>query len=74
MILVVGGLLRLQDHFPQYLLSDAYGNTWLYIPFLLLAVGCSCLSGFLSAKFNCGGTDYTNIQNNLLLEHLLIRF
>lgn len=50
MILVVGGLLTVARPFSQYLLSDAYANTWLYIPFLLLAVGCSCLSGFLSAN------------------------
>lgn len=50
MILVVGGLLTIARPFVTYVLSDSYENTWLYIPFLLLAVGCSSLSGFLSAN------------------------
>jgi len=50
MLLVVGGLLTIARPFVTYILSDSYENTWLYIPFLLLAVGCSCLSGFLSAN------------------------
>lgn len=50
MLLVVGGLLTIARPFVIYILSDSYENTWLYIPFLLLAVGCSCLSGFLSAN------------------------
>lgn len=50
MVLVVGGLLTIARPFVIYILSDSYESTWLYIPFLLLAVGCSCLSGFLSAN------------------------
>lgn len=50
MVLVVGGLLTIARPFVTYILSDSYESTWLYIPFLLLAVGCSSLSGFLSAN------------------------
>lgn len=50
MVMVVGGLLTIARPFVTYILSDEYEVTWKYIPFLLLAVGCSSLSGFLSAN------------------------
>ena len=49
-ILVVGGLLTIARPFVTYALGESYQATWRYIPFLLLSVGCSSLSGFLSAN------------------------
>ena len=50
LILITGGLLTIARPFTEFVLSDSYRITWLYIPILLLAVGSSCLSGFLSAN------------------------
>lgn len=48
---IVSGLLVISRVVVQYLLSNSYRESWKYIPFLLLSVAFSSLSGFLSANF-----------------------
>lgn len=51
LFLIVSGLLVVSRIVVEYLLSNSYGESWKYIPFLLLSVSFSSLSGFLSANF-----------------------
>lgn len=51
LFLIVGGLLVVSRIVVKYLLSSSYYESWKYIPFLLLSVSFSSLSGFLSANF-----------------------
>lgn len=51
LFLIVSGLLVVSRIVVEYLLSSSYYESWKYIPFLLLSVSFSSLSGFLSANF-----------------------
>ena len=51
LFLIVSGLLVVSRIMVEYLLSSSYYESWKYIPFLLLSVSFSSLSGFLSANF-----------------------
>ena len=51
LFLIVSGLLVISRIVVEYLLSNSYCESWKYIPFLLLSVCFSSLSGFLSANF-----------------------
>lgn len=48
--LIVSFLMIIAKPLVTYILSDAYKVTWKYIPFLLVSVTFSSLSGFLSSK------------------------
>lgn len=50
LFLVVNFLMIIARPLVIYILSDAYEMTWKYIPFLLVSVTFSSLSGFLSSK------------------------
>lgn len=50
LFLVVSILLIVARPLIVYVLSDNYLKTWIYIPFLLISVAFSSLSGFLSSK------------------------
>lgn len=50
LFLVVSFLMIMARPLVIYILSDAYKATWRYIPFLLVSVAFSSLSGFLSSK------------------------
>lgn len=50
LFLVVSLLMIVARPLVTYVLSNAYEDTWRYIPFLLVSVAFSSLSGFLSSK------------------------
>lgn len=50
LFIVVSILLIVARPLIVYILSENYFNTWMYIPFLLVSVAFSSLSGFLSSK------------------------
>lgn len=50
LFLVASGLMIVAKPLVVYILSDSYIVTWKYIPFLLISVVFSSLSGFLSSK------------------------
>lgn len=50
LFLIVSFLMVIVKPLVIYILSEAYEPTWRYIPFLLVSVAISSLSGFLSSK------------------------
>lgn len=79
--LVVNSLMIVAKPLVMYILSNSYYESWKYIPFLLVSVGFSSLSGFLSSKLiameksiSIFVTTVTGAVINTVLNFLLIPF